>query len=204
MTRTALGSPHPRPSPRFEHLSPASDRRADVVRSCARAHGRSCWRGRTQRRSLERRSAAHNERPRSQSRGRDPAARSPACPLSSRTTSRPLTSPTTCGSRILAGYTSARSRPRPYRALRDAGAIIIAQDEHGRIRDGLVHRAQRVWSDAESARSASRARRLVRRLGRRRRRRHRSHRARLAKPAARCGSPRRSAASSASSRPMAA
>ena len=44
------------------------------------------------------------------------------------------------------------------RRLREAGAIIVAQDEHGRVRDGLVDREQRVRSDAESARARPRAR----------------------------------------------
>jgi Asp-tRNA(Asn)/Glu-tRNA(Gln) amidotransferase A subunit family amidase len=54
-----------------------------------------------------------------------------------------LEMPTSCGSRILDGYVS------PYEAtaitrLARQGAVIVANVEHGRIRDGVVHREQRV------------------------------------------------------------
>ena len=89
-----------------------------------------------------------------------------------------LTLPTTCGSRILQGYVS------PFEAtvvarLREAGAVVRRQDEHGRVRDGLVHRVQRLRTDPQPARSLARARRIVRRLRGGRRSRRRAHRARL-------------------------
>ena len=74
------------------------------------------------------------------------------------------------------------------------------QDEHGRVRDGLVHREQRVRSDAQSDRHPS-ACPADRPAARRLPSPPASSRSRSARrPAARCVSRRRSAASSASSR----
>ncbi len=75
--------------------------------------------------------------------------------------------PTTCGSRILEGY-----RP-PFTAtvverLEAAGAIVVGQDQHGRVRDGLVHREQRLQADAQSL-GPRRGCRAGRRAARRRR-----------------------------------
>ena len=66
----------------------------------------------------------------------------------SRTCSAPRASQTTAGSRILEGY-----RP-PYtatavRRLADAGAPRARQDEHGRVRDGLVERELRLRAGAQ-------------------------------------------------------
>ena len=73
-------------------------------------------------------------------------------------------SPTSCGSRMLADY-----RP-PFEAtvvtrLEAAGRDRRRQDEHGRVRDGLVDRAQRLQADAQPLGPRARARRLVGRLG---------------------------------------
>ena len=72
---------------------------------------------------------------------------------------------TTCASRILKGYVS------PYDAtvverLRAAGAIDHRQDEHGRVRHGLLQRDVRVRRHPQPVGPGARARRLVRRLGR--------------------------------------
>ena len=112
--------------------------------------------------------------------------------------------PTTCGSRILEGYMS------PYEAtalvrLRAAGADARRPrrtcDEFA-MGSSTEHCAY--GPGEESARPHARARRLVRRLGGGRRCRHRPASRSARRPAARCGSPRRSAASSASSRPTGA
>ena len=74
--------------------------------------------------------------------------------------------PTTCGSRILEGW-----RP-PYDAtvvqrLREAAGIVDPrQDQHGRVRDGLVDRALRLRPDAQPVGPRADPRRLGRRLGR--------------------------------------
>ena len=88
--------------------------------------------------------------------------------------------------------------------LEAAGAVDRRQDEHGRVRHGLVDRELGLLPHAQPVGPRPRARRLVRRLrgGGRGRRVHRSRSAPT--PAARSASPRRSAASSASSRPTAA
>ena len=71
------------------------------------------------------------------------ASRSP-----SRTSSAPRAIPTTAGSRILEGY-----RP-PYTAtavarLAEAGAPRARQDQHGRVRDGLLERELRLRAGAQ-------------------------------------------------------
>ena len=69
--------------------------------------------------------------------------RSPAMPIAVKDNIVTIEQPTTCGSRILEGYVVAVQRDGgqpPARCRRhDRG-----QDEHGRVRDGLVHRALRV------------------------------------------------------------
>ena len=60
--------------------------------------------------------------------------------------------PTTCGSRILAGYVSP-FEATVVRRLRDCGRGRPRQDQHGRIRHGVVDRAQCLRPDAEPARS---------------------------------------------------
>ena len=72
--------------------------------------------------------------------------------------------PTTAGSRVLEGY-----RP-PYNATvvercEAAGPRERRQDEHGRVRDGLVHGALGLRADAQPLGSGPRARRIQRRLG---------------------------------------
>ena len=86
--------------------------------------------------------------------------------------------PTTCGSRILEGYLS------PYNAtvvdrLRAAGRADRGQDQPGRVRHGLLHRALGLRPGAASARSRPGAGRLVRRLRRAGGGRRRAGRARL-------------------------
>ena len=104
--------------------------------------------------------------------------------------------PSQAGSKILEDY-----RP-PYTAtaverLDRRRRAAARQDQPGRVRDGLLHRALRLRPDAEPVGPRARARRLLGRLGRRRRRRH-SRRGRSAPtPAARSASPPRCAASSA-------
>ena len=110
--------------------------------------------------------------------------------------------PTTCGSRMLAELPPAvrRHGDRPAQGGRRGP---VRQDEHGRVRDGLVDREQRLRADPEPLGRVARARRLVGRLGRGRRGRTGSAGARAPTPAARSASRRPSAASSASSRPTA-
>ena len=74
--------------------------------------------------------------------------RSPACPSRSRTSSAPRASRPRSGSRILEGW-----RP-PYDATRHRAAQgrrrgDPRQDQHGRVRHGLLHRAQRLRPHAQ-------------------------------------------------------
>ena len=78
------------------------------------------------------------------------------------------------------------------------------QDQHGRVRDGLVDRELGFVTTRNPWDLDARARRLVGRLGGRGRRRAWPRRRSAPTPAARSASPPRSAASSASSRPTAA
>ena len=110
--------------------------------------------------------------------------------------------PTTCSSKILAGW-----RP-PYDAtvverLRAAGAVVDRQDQPRRVRHGLVHRELGLRADQAPAGPDARAGRVVGRERGRRGRRLRAPRRSARTPAARSASPRRCAASSASSRPTA-
>ncbi len=79
----------------------------------------------------------------------------------------------------------------------------VRQDEHGRVRDGLVDREQRLRTDAQSLGRGADPRRLVGRLGRGCRGRTGPARPSAPTPAARSASPPPSAASSASNRPTA-
>ena len=162
-------------------VGPAPRRRPP---STARSRGRATWTAGAERPEHLRRprrprpaqvhatgSATQLERHRAR-----PAAR--ASRSRSRTTSPRSHLPTTCGSRILEGYVQPVRGHRGAPAAR-GGRGHRRQDEHGRVRDGLVHREQRVRPDAQSARARPRPRRLVGRLGGRGRRGHRAHRARL-------------------------
>ena len=72
--------------------------------------------------------------------------------------------PTTCGSRVLVRLRAALHRHRgraPGSRRRDRRR----QDQHGRVRDGLVDRAQRLQADAQPLGPGAGPGRLVRRLG---------------------------------------
>ena len=104
--------------------------------------------------------------------------------------------PTTCGSKILEGW-----RP-PYdstvvRKLREADVVIRRQDQHGRVRDGVVDRKLRVRRHPQPV-GSRRESPAVRRVGRVPRLPGSRHRSRSAPtPAARSANPLRSPASSA-------
>ena len=94
-----------------------------------------------------------------------PRRRWPASRWRSRTSFTTTDMPTTCGSKILEGW-----RP-PYDAtvtarLRAAGHHDPGQDEHGRVRDGLVHRELGVRAHPQPVGHRPDPRRLRRRLGR--------------------------------------
>ena len=130
-------------------------------------------------------------------------ARSPACRSRSRTSSCTRGVETTCASKILRGLRPAL-RGDGDGAPRGGGRGDARQAEHGRVRDGLVEREQRVQAGAQPV-VARRTCRAARRAARRRRWRRRCARARSAPTrAARSASRRRCAASSASSRPTGA
>ena len=128
-------------------------------------------------------------------RGGRAARPSRACRSPSRTCSSPRACPRPSGSRILEGWippydaTVVRARAR-------GGPGPARQDQHGRVRDGLVDGALRLRPDAQPVGPRAHPRRLRRRLGiasRASRRRSRS----AATPAARSASPHTSPAPSA-------
>ena len=86
-------------------------------------------------------------------------------PIASRTTSRRCR----CRRRVARAFSRLRQpvrgdrEPPSSRGRRDRDR----QDEHGRVRDGLVDREQRVWADAQPARAGPRAWRIVGRISRR-------------------------------------
>ncbi len=95
--------------------------------------------------------------------------------------------PTTCGSRMLAGYRS------PYDAhvieqFARAGAVLLGKTQHGRVRHGLVQRDLLLRAGAQSLGPPARAGGIFGRLGRRRGRatgaRRDRHRHRRLHPAA--------------------
>ena len=129
--------------------------------------GRAAGRGLTCAASTTTPAAAADDVDRRRRGRRGPWARSPACRSRSRTTSGRGGDARTCASRILEGFVP------PYDAtvverLRAAGAVAVRQDQHRRVRDGLVDRELGVRADAQSlgprracpaARAAARRRR---------------------------------------------
>ena len=93
-----------------------------------------------------------------------PRRRWPGCRWRSRTSSPPIDMPTTAGSKILEGW-----RP-PYDATVDRAAARgrdhhPGQDQHGRVRHGLVHRELGVRPHPQPVGPRPHPRRLRRRLG---------------------------------------
>ena len=91
---------------------------------------------------------------------RDPAARSPACRSASRTCFCTEGIPTPAGSRILEGYRPPYTADRR-RAAADGRRAGARQDQHGRVRDGLVDRELGLRADA-ATRGTARACRAAR------------------------------------------
>ena len=85
--------------------------------------------------------------------------------------------PATCASKILEGYRSPFSATAVER-LTEAGAIVVFARQHGRVRDGLVHRELGSRPQLQSLGPETRTRRLFRRIRRGGRQRNRSCRAR--------------------------
>ena len=56
---------------------------------------------------------------------------------------------TTCGSRILEGFVPPYDATVRRALLQGAGAVLLGQAEHGRVRHGLVHRELRLRPDAQ-------------------------------------------------------
>ena len=100
--------------------------------------------------------------------------------------------PTTCGSKILEGWQPPYDATSPAR-LREAGRGHPRQDQHGRVRDGLLDRELRLRADAQPVGPDPGPRRVVRWLGRRGRRVRGAAGASAPTPAARSASPPRSA-----------
>ncbi len=86
-----------------------------------------------------------------------------ASPWPSRTSS----APGACRRRARRGSWNTSSRPTTppwWTACNAAGAVVLGQDQHGRVRHGLVHRELGVQGDAEPLGPGVRPRRLQRRL----------------------------------------
>ena len=135
-------------------------------------------------------------------RRRGAARRWPAC----RSRSRTCSPPRACRPPAARGSSRAGSRrtTRPSSTrLRDGRHADPRQDQHGRVRDGLLHRALRLRPDPQPVGPRPDPRRLRRRLARPRSPRSRRRWRSAPTPAARSASPPPSPAPSASSRPTA-
>ena len=157
-----------RPAPRERRVHSRSHRRERARPRSRRAARR--------RLSTERRSTALARRSERRTVGSRGGARPPGTarwqefPSPSRTSSAPRACPTTAGSKILEGY---RPAVHGYRC-RSAGSRRRErprQDEHGRVRDGLLERELRLRRRPQPVGPRARAGRQLRRLrcGRRRR-----------------------------------
>ncbi len=104
--------------------------------------------------------------------------------------------PTTAGSRILEGYRPPYTATAVRRARRRRRPR-ARQDQHGRVRDGLLERELRLRAGAQPVGPRPRSRRLLRRLGRGRSPAGSPPARSAPTPAARSASPPRSAGSSA-------